>query len=108
MGDYPWRCGISDSNLVKRWDGVAVIWARLRESPLYVMRVCLKALLARVLAQVSATVVKPRDDRPYEGFLLINSEISPMASSVFEAGRWVILLGARGGGAELGCQVVGG
>jgi len=29
---------------VKRWDGVAVIWARLRESPLYVMRVCLKAI----------------------------------------------------------------
>jgi exosome complex component RRP45 len=31
--------------------------------------------------------VRPRDDRPYEGFLQINSEISPMASSVFEAGR---------------------
>jgi len=42
-----------------------------------------------VLAQVSATIVKPRDDRPYEGFLLINSEISPMASSVYESGRWV-------------------
>jgi len=41
----------------------------------------------RVLAQVTATVVKPREDRPYEGFLLINSEISPMASSVYEAGR---------------------
>jgi exosome complex component RRP45 len=40
-----------------------------------------------VLAQVTATIVRPRDDRPYEGFLQINSEISPMASSVFEAGR---------------------
>ncbi|KAL1412495.1 3'-5'-exoribonuclease [Vanrija albida] len=40
-----------------------------------------------VLAQVTATIVKPRDDRPYEGFLVISSEISPMASSVFEAGR---------------------
>ncbi|ORY28024.1 ribosomal protein S5 domain 2-type protein [Naematelia encephala] len=40
-----------------------------------------------VLAQVTASIVKPRDDRPYEGFLLINSEISPMASSVYEAGR---------------------
>lgn len=40
-----------------------------------------------VLAQVTATIVKPRDDRPYEGFLQITSEISPMASSVFEAGR---------------------
>jgi exosome complex component RRP45 len=36
---------------------------------------------------VSATIVKPRDDKPYEGFLVINSEISPMASHVFEAGR---------------------
>lgn len=41
----------------------------------------------RVLAQVTATIVKPRDDKPYEGFLLITSEISPMASSVYEAGR---------------------
>lgn len=40
-----------------------------------------------VVAQVTASVVKPREDRPYEGFLLINSEISPMASSVYEAGR---------------------
>jgi len=46
--------------------------------------------LISVLAQVSATIVKPRDDRPYEGFLLINSEISPMASSVYEAGRYVL------------------
>lgn len=42
-----------------------------------------------ILAQVSATIVKPRDDRPYEGFLLINSEIGPMASSVYENGRYV-------------------
>jgi exosome complex RNA-binding protein Rrp42 (RNase PH superfamily) len=40
-----------------------------------------------VLAQVTATIVKPREDRPYEGFLLINSEISPMASTVYEPGR---------------------
>jgi len=44
-------------------------------------------LTGSVLAQVSATIVKPRDDRPYEGFLLINSEISPMASSLYESGR---------------------
>lgn len=44
-------------------------------------------LIIRVLARVTATITKPRDDRPYEGFLLINSEISPMASSVYEAGR---------------------
>lgn len=41
-------------------------------------------------------MVKPRDDRPYEGFLLINSEISPMASSVYERDRYVSL--------ALGCQ----
>ncbi|WWC92464.1 uncharacterized protein L201_007422 [Kwoniella dendrophila CBS 6074] len=40
-----------------------------------------------VLAQVSASIVKPREDRPYEGFLMINSEIGPMASSVYENGR---------------------
>lgn len=41
----------------------------------------------RVLAQVQATIVKPRDDRPYEGFLLISSEIGSMASAAFENGR---------------------
>ena len=47
------------------------------------------SLTGSVLAQVTATIVKPRDDRPYEGFLLINSEISPMASSAYENGRCV-------------------
>ncbi|KIO28724.1 hypothetical protein M407DRAFT_242923 [Tulasnella calospora MUT 4182] len=41
----------------------------------------------RVFANVSATIVRPRQDRPYEGLLTISSEISPMASSVYEAGR---------------------
>ncbi|KAG8904976.1 hypothetical protein FRB99_000935 [Tulasnella sp. 403] len=41
----------------------------------------------RVLADVSASIVRPRSDRPYEGILTIHSEISPMASSVYEAGR---------------------
>jgi len=41
----------------------------------------------RVLADVSATIVKPRPDRPYEGILTIHSEISPMAANVYEAGR---------------------
>jgi exosome complex component RRP45 len=43
-----------------------------------------------VIAQIHADMVKPRDDRPYEGFLLINSEISPMASSVYERDRYVL------------------
>ncbi|GAA5861510.1 hypothetical protein JCM5353_003511 [Sporobolomyces roseus] len=41
----------------------------------------------KVIAQVSAEIVKPQPDRPYEGFLTLNTEIGPMASSVFEAGR---------------------
>ncbi|KAK8850668.1 hypothetical protein IAR55_004588 [Kwoniella newhampshirensis] len=50
---------------------------------------CVECRLGKtaVLAQVTATIAKPRDDRPYEGFLLINSEIGPMASSVYESGR---------------------
>ncbi|GAA5931734.1 exosome complex component RRP45 [Sporobolomyces koalae] len=41
----------------------------------------------KVIAQVSAEIVKPQADRPYEGFLTLNTEISPMASSAYEAGR---------------------
>lgn len=54
-----------------------------------------------ILAQVSATIVKPRDDRPYEGFLLINSEIGPMASSVYENGRYASMHGSKGVYADL-------
>ncbi|GAA5890244.1 hypothetical protein JCM6882_008766 [Rhodosporidiobolus microsporus] len=41
----------------------------------------------RVVAQVSAEVVKPLPDRPYEGFVTLATEISPMASAAYEAGR---------------------
>lgn len=41
----------------------------------------------RVVVQVSAEIVKPLADRPYEGFLVLATEISPMASSSYEAGR---------------------
>ncbi|KAL1914767.1 uncharacterized protein VTP21DRAFT_8025 [Calcarisporiella thermophila] len=41
----------------------------------------------RVMAKVSCEVVRPYPDRPTEGFLVINTEISPMASPVFESGR---------------------
>ena len=40
-----------------------------------------------VLAQVDAKMVKPPEDRPYEGMITIHSEISPMASSDYEPGR---------------------
>ncbi|CAD6564750.1 MAG: hypothetical protein CYPHOPRED_004642 [Cyphobasidiales sp. Tagirdzhanova-0007] len=38
----------------------------------------------RVFVQVSAEVVKPREDRPFEGFVLVQSEISPLAGSNYE------------------------
>uniref|UniRef100_A0A0K3CLT8 Exosome complex component RRP45 n=1 Tax=Rhodotorula toruloides TaxID=5286 RepID=A0A0K3CLT8_RHOTO len=41
----------------------------------------------RVVAQVSAEIVKPLPDRPYEGFVNLVTEISPMASAAYEAGR---------------------
>ncbi|SCZ95803.1 BZ3500_MvSof-1268-A1-R1_Chr8-1g09808 [Microbotryum saponariae] len=41
----------------------------------------------RVLAQVSAEIVRPLPDRPYEGFLNVSTELSPMASTNYEAGR---------------------
>ncbi|KAI5479642.1 splicing factor 3B subunit 3 [Pseudohyphozyma bogoriensis] len=41
----------------------------------------------RVVVQVSAEIVKPQSDRPYEGFLVISTEISPMAAANYEAGR---------------------
>lgn len=43
----------------------------------------------RVLVQVSADIVKPRDERPFEGFVILQTEISPIAGSNYEAGgRW--------------------
>ncbi|KAG9006734.1 hypothetical protein FRB94_013858 [Tulasnella sp. JGI-2019a] len=41
----------------------------------------------RVIADILATIVRPRTDRPFEGIMSIHSEISPMAASVYEAGR---------------------
>ena len=37
-------------------------------------------------------MVKPTSDRPYEGMMTINCEISPMASTEFEQGRYVPFL----------------
>lgn len=41
----------------------------------------------KVLAQVSCNIVIPKATRPNEGLLFINTELSPMASPQFEAGR---------------------
>ncbi|KAI8336271.1 ribosomal protein S5 domain 2-type protein [Chlamydoabsidia padenii] len=40
----------------------------------------------RISAIVTAQVVRPRQDKPTEGQLIFNTEISPMASPSFEAG----------------------
>jgi exosome complex component RRP45 len=39
------------------------------------------------MAQVSASVIKPYDDSPFEGIFTITTEFSPMASSSFEPAR---------------------
>ncbi|XP_032811329.1 exosome complex component RRP45 [Petromyzon marinus] len=41
----------------------------------------------RVLAQVSCELVAPKQNRPTDGILFVNLELSPMASPALEAGR---------------------
>ncbi|KAG8719618.1 hypothetical protein FRC08_002428 [Ceratobasidium sp. 394] len=41
----------------------------------------------RALANVSASMTRPRADRPYEGSITIHTELSPMASAIYETGR---------------------
>ncbi|XP_057699359.1 exosome complex component RRP45 isoform X1 [Corythoichthys intestinalis] len=41
----------------------------------------------RVMAQVSCELVAPKDNRPNEGIMFFNVELSPMASPTFEQGR---------------------
>ena len=48
-----------------------------------------------VLAQIDAKIVKPPPERPFEGVITIHLEISPMASSEYEPGRWVCERRAR-------------
>ena len=47
----------------------------------------------RVIAQVDGKMVKPPPERPLEGMITIHSEISPMASTDYEPGRYVIRTG---------------
>ena len=47
--------------------------------------------LCRVLGQVSCEVTQPKPNRPTEGQLFINLELSPMASPAFEAARLVLI-----------------
>jgi len=39
------------------------------------------------MAQISANVVKPYEDSPFEGIFTISTEFSPMAASSFEPAR---------------------
>lgn len=48
--------------------------------------------LCRVLAQVSCELVPPKPNRPAEGILFFNFELSPMAAPGFEPGRYVAFL----------------
>lgn len=41
----------------------------------------------RVMAQVSCELVAPKENRPNEGIMFFNIELSPMASPIFEQGR---------------------
>ncbi|XP_061685425.1 exosome complex component RRP45 [Syngnathoides biaculeatus] len=41
----------------------------------------------RVMAQVSCELVAPKENRPNEGMMFFNIELSPMASPAFEQGR---------------------
>ena len=45
-----------------------------------------------VVALVTAEIVAPLPDRPYEGFLALTTEISPLASESFESNRYRLLL----------------
>jgi len=46
------------------------------------MRIC------SVLAQVNAKMVRPEPQRPFEGTISIHCELSPMASTEYEPGRY--------------------
>ena len=43
--------------------------------------------LTKLAVRVSAEIVVPYEDRPFEGLFMINTEISPMASAQFENGK---------------------
>ena len=47
------------------------------------------ASVDRVMSQVSCEVTTPKQTRPNEGLLYVNTELSPMAAPHFEAGRFV-------------------
>ena len=46
--------------------------------------------LCSVLAQVDAKMVRPEPQRPFEGLITVHCELSPMASTEYEPGRYVL------------------
>ncbi|OQR89760.1 exosome complex exonuclease RRP45 [Thraustotheca clavata] len=80
----------SDDNAVQRADGRGLVEFRrmnlaLRRSVREAQSECEFQLgRTRVLAVVSGEVVPPFPDRPTEGFLQFNVELSPMGAAVFE------------------------
>lgn len=45
-----------------------------------------------MIARVSAQVVQPFSDRPFDGIFTITTELGPMASPAFEVGRFVLII----------------
>lgn len=74
----------SSSALARTWAGSSAGWGT---HSAFAFLVGALAHRPSVVAQVSAEIVRPLQDRPYEGFLQIATEVSPMAGSHFEAGR---------------------
>uniref|UniRef100_A0A8K9UN05 Exoribonuclease phosphorolytic domain-containing protein n=1 Tax=Oncorhynchus mykiss TaxID=8022 RepID=A0A8K9UN05_ONCMY len=49
----------------------------------------------RIMAQVSCELITPKENRPNEGLIFFNIELSPMASPAFEMGRYESYYGGR-------------
>lgn len=41
----------------------------------------------RIMTRISCEIARPFPDKPFEGIFACNTELSPMASASFEAGR---------------------
>lgn len=70
------------------------IWDKPGEAAATCLRSCAKLSICihctaprRVMAQVSCELVAPKENRPNEGIMFFNIELSPMASPGFEQGR---------------------
>ncbi|CDR18907.1 unnamed protein product [Oncorhynchus mykiss] len=76
MGDRPMTTGASRSRSGQIMDAALLTWGRRGE----------------IMAQVSCELITPKENRPNEGLIFFNIELSPMASPAFEMGRQSELL----------------